>query len=109
MAASGLAGFAGGFIVMYLLCQVSALRRWEGWWWTSALLPASVISLIAAKIIYEIGVDIDSHALWPLEALLWSAGGLGFLSALYLAKGVAELTGADALADPADPGDSSQE
>jgi|GEM_PF-5094809 len=91
MIITGFSLVVGTFILVYLLCQVAALVRWHGLRRWVAAVPALVVGSVAVKIVYELGVDLDSHKLWPIEALLWSAVGLGFLSAAYLVYGVIEL------------------
>ncbi len=91
MIITGFSLVVAAFIFVYLLCQVAALLRWNGLRRVIAAAPALVVGFVAVKIVYELGIDLNSHKLWPIEALLWSAVGLGFLSAAYLVFGVMEL------------------
>jgi hypothetical protein len=66
--------------------QVVILRRWRGGWRAVGGLPGIALLLVILNILVGTLRDRTSHNLWPLEIVMWSAGGLVFLGVLSLIR-----------------------
>lgn len=76
-------------ILLFVILQVVAVRGMHGFWRALAYIPAAALVIIVAIIVIGIIHDPTSHNLWPLEILMWSAGGIVFLGVLFLVKKIA--------------------
>lgn len=79
------------FLVAYLVFQAIALVRWKRGWRLTALIPFAGVTYVAVRLVLAVHADPAAGNLWPLEALIWSAFGLAFLSVAYIARGVIHL------------------
>jgi hypothetical protein len=79
------------FLTAYLLFQMIALVRWQRGWRLAALIPFAGVTYVAVRLVLAMRADPSAGNLWPLEALIWSAFGLAFLSAVHIARGVIQL------------------
>lgn len=70
-------------IALFVALEVIALRRMKGAWRLIACIPAAALIVIIMIIVVGILLDPTSHNLWPLEILMWSAGGSAFLGLLF--------------------------
>jgi hypothetical protein len=70
----------------FAILEIVAIRRWRGGWRAGALLPAVALAAVIANILVGTLRDRTSHNLWPLEIVVWSAGGLAFLGVLALIR-----------------------
>ena len=66
------------FTALLILC----LRRWRGAWFWLASLPVVALTAVILNILIGTLRDRTSHNLWPLEIVVWCAGGLVYLGAL---------------------------
>ena len=71
-----------GAIAVDVLC----LRRWRGAWRAAAALPLVALAIWAIVIVVSVLRDPTSHNLWPMELVLWGAGGLAYLGIVALAR-----------------------
>lgn len=78
-------------IIASLLCSFTAvvfitIRQWRGWWRLAAVLPAAVMLIVVLNILIGIRLDRTAHNLWPLEIVMWCAGGLLYLGVIILVR-----------------------
>ena len=71
-----------GAIAVVVVC----LYRWRGWWRLTAALPLVALAAWAVVIVVSVLRDPTSHNLWPMELVLWGAGGLAYLGIVALTK-----------------------
>jgi len=77
-------------ILLFVVLEVVAIRRMKGVWRWLACVPIAALVVIIAIIVISVIYDPTSHNLWPLEILIWSAGGCIFLGALFGLKALVE-------------------
>lgn len=65
---------------------ITFMRRWHGAWRWLASLPGVVLSIVILNILIGTLREPTSHNLWPLEIVMWSAGGLVYLGVLSLIR-----------------------
>jgi len=63
---------------------VRAIRKYEGNYRRAAWVPAIVLGALAIKAAADVSSDSSAHNLWPLELLMWSAGGFVYMGVLAL-------------------------
>ena len=65
---------------------ITLMRRWHGVWRWLAALPAVALVIVILNILIGTLREPTSHNLWPLEIVMWSAGGLVYLGVLSLIR-----------------------
>ena len=65
---------------------ITLMRRWHGAWRWLASLPAVALVIVILNILIGTLREPTSHNLWPLEIVMWSAGGLVYLGVLSLIR-----------------------
>jgi len=75
-------------VLLFVILQIVAIRRMRGVWRWIACAPAAAIALIIAIIVIGVVNDPTSHNLWPLEIVMWSAGGIAFIGLLLGIKAI---------------------
>lgn len=77
-------------VLVLLLAGIAApawaLWRWRGGWRLAAAVPATLMALAVARIVFDTARDPTSHNLWPFEILLWGACNLLAIIVLALAR-----------------------
>jgi hypothetical protein len=78
-------------VFLIVLCsfwvlEIVVLRRWRGLWRWVALLPAVALAAVIINIAIGVLRDRVSHNLWPLELVMWGAGGLAWLGIVSIAR-----------------------
>lgn len=77
-------------ILLFIVLEIIAIRRMKGVWRWIACVPVAALVVIISIIVVSVIIDPTSHNLWPLEILMWSAGGCVFLGALFGIKAIAK-------------------
>jgi hypothetical protein len=70
----------------FVALEIIAIRRWRKVWRWLALLPGAALTIVILNILVGTLLDRTSHNLWPMEIVVWSAGGLVYLGVLSLIR-----------------------
>lgn len=73
-------------ITFFVTVEVNFSRHWNGWWRVAALFPGALFLLVILNIVIGTMIDKTSHNLWPMELVMWSTGGIGYLGILVLIR-----------------------
>ena len=83
----------GTLVLAAIGAPVWAFWKWRGGWRLGAAAPLAMIAFVVLRIAVDTARDPTSHNLWPLEIILFGAGGVAFVALLWLLR---RLTGAAA-------------